>query len=137
MTRHFTLSELTHSAVAAARGIDNNPSPEINARLATLINKLLNPIREMWGAPINVNSGFRCPELNKAVGGAANSQHMRGEAADITAGPPGKNRQLFDMIVAAQKRGEIAFDQLIDEKDYTWLHISHSTGSRNQILHLK
>lgn len=142
MAKYFTKDELTRSDAAAARKIDNTPPPEIAVKLAALANRLLDPVREMWGGPITVNSGFRCPALNKAVKGASTSQHMRGEAADITAGMPEKNRKLFEMIVAAQQRGEIEFDQLIDESGvqkipYTWLHLSYrSNGNRNQILHL-
>ena len=136
MAKHFTIPELTRSSTAYAKKIDNTPPPEMLVRLSALANKLLDPIREMWGAPITVNSGYRCPVLNKTVGGAAGSQHMKGEAADITAGSPVKNKRLFDMIVAAQKQGKISFDQLIDESGYKWLHISYSTKNRNQILHL-
>lgn len=141
MAKHFTKEELIGSTTAVAREIDNTPPPAVLPKLAALANKLLDPVREMWGAPICVNSGYRSPGpkgLNAAVGGAINSQHMRGEAADITAGSPAKNRALFDMIVEAQKRGEISFDQLIDESNYTWLHLSFkAVGNRNQILHLK
>ncbi|MDR2891100.1 MAG: peptidase M15 [Alistipes sp.] len=144
MAKHFTIPELVASDTARARGIDNTPPPAARAKLATLANRLLDPVREMWGAPLVVNSGFRCPVLNRAVGGAVGSQHMAGEAADITAGSPAKNRRLFDMIVAAAGRGEIAFDQLIDESGsgarktpYSWLHISYRAGAnRGQILHL-
>ena len=137
MAKYFTLSELTGSDTARARGIDNTPPPTIAAKLSALANKLLDPIREMWGAPIRVNSGFRCPQLNTAVGGAAGSQHTKGEAADITAGTTADNKKLFDMIVSAAERGEMEFDQLIDESGYTWIHISYrAAGNRRQILHL-
>jgi hypothetical protein len=138
MAKYFTMAELTASDSAKALGIDNTPPSIYGAALSTLANKLLDPVREMWGAPITVNSGYRCPQLNKAVGGVASSRHTKGEAADITAGSPEKNRRLFDMTVAAQSRGELSFDQLIDESDYKWIHISYkSAGNRNQILHLK
>lgn len=137
MAKHFTMAELTASDTARKKGIDNTPPPDIAAKLAALANKLLDPARELWGAPITVNSGFRCPQLNVAIGGAAGSQHMKGEAADITTGTVTGNKLLFDKIVAAQKRGDIAFDQLIDEKNYSWLHVSfRAGGNRNQILHL-
>lgn len=136
MAKYFTLLELTTSGAARKAGIDNTPPPAIAAKLSALANKLLDPVREMWGAPIYVNSGYRCPVLNKTVKGATNSQHMKGEAADITAGSPEKNRRLFDMIVEARGRGKISFDQLIDESDYSWLHISYSASNRNQTLHM-
>ncbi len=136
MAKYFSLAELTASDTARQKGIDNTPPPDAVVKLTALADKLLDPIREMWGAPITVNSGYRCPQLNVAVGGAVASQHLRGEAADITTGTVSGNKQLFDKIVAAQKRGEIAFDQLIDESNYSWLHVSYSAKNRNQILHL-
>jgi uncharacterized protein YcbK (DUF882 family) len=137
MAKHFTMAELTRSDTAIAKGLDNSPGVDATKALRLLIERALDPVREMWGAPLIVNSGFRCPELNKAVGGAASSQHMRGEAADITTGTVAGNKLLFDKMVAAQKRGEISFDQLIDESSYSWLHVSYrAAGNRNQILHL-
>ena len=102
-----------------------------------LIEDLLDPVREGWGQAIAVNSGYRCPALNAAVGGVPTSQHLKGEAADLNAGEPRKNRMLFDKIVEMQKAEKIAFDQLIDEAHYRWVHISYRKGAnRNQILHL-
>ncbi len=133
MSKYFTIEELTRSAVAEARQIDNRPTSPIRLKLEQLIDRCLDPIRECWGGPITVNSGFRCPVLNRAVGGASSSQHMKGEAADITAGSPEENRQLFEMIVS----GDFSFDQLIDESHYAWIHISYADGkNRKQILHL-
>ena len=132
--KYFTIPELTASAKARALGIDNTPPPGVKVKLSTLVNNLLDPIREKWGGPITVNSGYRCPTLNKAVGGVPTSQHLRGEAADITVGSPAKNNQLFKMIVD----GGFDFDQLIDESGHSWVHISYSAGkNRHQILHLK
>ncbi len=131
------MQELTRSNTATQKGIDNTPPSIYGAALSTLANKLLDPIREKWGAPITVNSGFRSPQLNKAVGGVVTSQHCKGEAADITVGSPANNRRLFDMIVKMRDAGEIQFDQLIDEKSYSWLHVSfRAGGNRNNILHL-
>ena len=131
--RYFTINELAASVEAVKRGIENTPPPSVRVKLSGLINNLLDPVRESWGRPIVVNSGYRCPVLNRAVGGVPASQHVKGEAADITAGSPEENRQLFDLIVA----GSFSFDQLIDEKNYRWIHISYSAGgNRNQILHL-
>lgn len=135
--KYFTISELCASDTARARGIDNTPPSGVTLALTTLIEKLLDPIREAWGGPITVNSGYRCQKLNTAVGGVATSQHLQGEAADISVGIPAKNRQLFDRIVELQKAGQIEFDQLIDESNYAWVHISYRQGrNRNQILHL-
>ena len=132
--KYFTIPELTASAKARALGIDNTPPPGVKVKLSNLINNLLDPIREQWGGPITVNSGYRCPKLNNAVDGVPTSQHLRGEAADITVGNPAKNNQLFKMIVD----GGFDFDQLIDESGYSWVHISYSAGkNRRQILHKK
>jgi len=76
--KYFTIPELTASAKARALGIDNTPPPGVKIKLSTLVNNLLDPIREKWGGPITVNSGYRCPTLNKAVGGVPTSQHVRG-----------------------------------------------------------
>ncbi len=135
---YFTIEELCASDTARRRGIDNRPSAAISGKLQTLIEQLLDPIRAVWGSPIAVNSGYRSPKLNAAVGGVSTSQHLWGEAADISVGSPADNKRLFDKIVELQKAGRIAFDQLIDESGYKWIHISYRAGAnRNQILHLK
>ncbi len=136
--KYFTIEELCASDTARRRGIDNRPSAAIAGKLQTLIEQLLDPIRAAWGAPITINSGYRSPKLNAAVGGVSTSQHLKGEAADITVGSTADNKRLFDKIVELQKAGRIAFDQLIDESGYKWIHISYRAGAnRNQILHLK
>lgn len=132
MGRYFNLAEMCQSDTARERGIDNTPPPVVKVRLETLIGRLLDPVREAWGKPLRVTSGFRSPVLNKAVGGVPDSQHVKGEAADITAGSPARNRKLFELV---RKRFE--FDQLIDEQDYSWLHLSYRAGhNRNETLHL-
>lgn len=121
------------SEVALQNNIKNTPDLETIERIDALMEECLDKVREMWGKPIGVNSGYRCYELNKAVGGAKNSQHLRGEAADITTGSKENNRKLFDLIVAS----DIDFDQLIDESGYRWLHISYcKVYNRKQVLHL-
>lgn len=133
MAKYFTLGELCRSDTAIEKRIENTPDFTTIERLNALMDKCLDKVRELWGKPIGVNSGYRSPELNRAVGGAKNSQHLRGEACDITAGCKAYNRRLFDMICASG----IEFDQLIDESDYKWLHISYcKEGNRKQILHL-
>ncbi len=141
MGKYFTIGELVASDTARQQGIDNAPPPDTKRALSCLITNLLDPIRESWGRPINVNSGFRSPTLNRIVGGAASSQHVKGEAADITAGDQATNKQLFDLIVRMNAAGEISFDQLIWEKGDAigprWIHISYkATGNRGQILKL-
>ena len=92
--KYFTIEELTRSTTARQRGIDNTPSQQVIDNLTALVNNVLDPLRQAWGKPIHVNSGYRCPALNKAVGGVPHSQHMLGEAADITAGSRDANCQL-------------------------------------------
>lgn len=136
--KFFSIEELCASDTAERKKIDNTPNADARLRMQRLIEQLLDPIRASWGAPITVNSGYRSPALNRAVGGVATSQHVKGEAADITVRSTADNKRLFDKIVELQKAGRIAFDQLIDESNYAWVHISYRSGkNRNQILHLK
>lgn len=135
--KHFTIEELYRSETARSKHIDNTPPPDILPKLTILVENLLDPVREAWSAPIRINSGYRCPALNKAVGGVATSQHQKGEAADLNAGDPTRNKQLFDRIIQLQKEGRIEFDQLIDEAHYNWVHISYRKGkNRNEVRHL-
>jgi len=137
MAKYFSLAELTRSETALALGIDNTPPSAVALRLELLAARLLDPVRELWGAPLTVNSGYRCAELNRAVGGAARSQHLTGEAADITTGSREGNCRLFAFLVDATTHDGIEFDQLIDERGYSWLHLSYREhGNRRQILHL-
>ena len=126
--KYFSFSEM----IVTNTQLPNIPNWEQIANLQRLINNLLDPIREKWGKPIKVNSGFRSDAVNAAINGAKNSQHKTGEAADITTGNPADNKRLFEMIASSG----LAYDQLIDEKNYQWIHISLSTRNRQQILHL-
>lgn len=132
MGKYFTIDELCKSDTAKKKGINNTPTAEIKQKLDVLIDELLDPVREAWGKPIRVNSGYRCAKLNKAVGGVANSQHMKGEAADLNAGSVTLNKQLFELI-----RTRYEYDQLIDEANYAWVHVSYVRKNRKQVLHLK
>lgn len=130
--KYFSIEELCRSTTADNKGIDNTPSPEIVEKLSALITNVLDPVRELYGGPIKVNSGYRCPALNKAVGGVATSQHQSGEAADITTGMIGSNKALFDLI----RMSDIPYDQLINEKNGQWIHISFGPRNRKQVLYL-
>lgn len=133
MAKYFTIGELCKSETALAKGIANTPDYTTIERMQALMDECLDKVRELWGKPIGVNSGYRSAELNRAVGGAKNSQHLRGEAADITTGCKAHNKRLFEMICASG----IEFDQLIDESGYRWLHISYCKDyNRKQVLHL-
>lgn len=130
--KYFTITELSKSSTAAQKGIDNTPNPDVIKNLESLVEHILDPLREKFGKPITVNSGYRCPALNKAVGGSKTSHHMTGLAADITGGSVARNRILFSLI----QELDLPFDQLIDEKNYKWIHVSFSEKPRKQILHL-
>lgn len=133
--KHFTMNEMTRSATARRKGINNSPSPQVAQSITALVEKILDPLREAWGQPIIVSSGYRCPTLNKLVGGAANSQHTLGQAADIhtVSDKPADNKRLFELI----QRLRLPFDQLIDEYGYNWIHVSYGPRNRRNILHLK
>lgn len=119
--RYFTIEELEHSDTATKYKIDNTSNGETRTNLIKLIELLLDPIRTKWGKPIKVNSGYRCSKLNRMVGGASTSQHLLGEAADITVGSSEENKKLFEMILSMSN---ILFDQLILEDGGKWIHIS-------------
>ena len=130
--KYFNIKELTESATVTAKKLDNTPTEQAEKNLITLVEKVLDPLRELYGKPIIVNSGYRSPEVNKAVKGAKTSQHVLGEAADITAGSKEENKKLFELI-----RDNFEFDQLINENDYSWIHVSYREGRlRKQILKL-
>ena len=114
--KYFSFSEM----IATNTGLENIPNWNQIENIKRLINDLLDPIREKWGKPIKVNSCFRSEAVNLAVNGARNSQHKTGEAADITTGNPADNKRLFDLIASSG----LAYDQLIDDKNYQWIHIS-------------
>lgn len=135
--KYFTIAEMIASTTASAKGISNVPLPEHKANLTTLINKVLDPLREAYGKPIIVTSGYRSPLLNKAVGGVATSQHCKGQAADIVPRNKKDMKRLWDLALQLPD-----FDQLINEKPDkkgvpSWLHISYNENNRKQILTLK
>ena len=119
--KYFTLTELIRSSTAIRHGIDNTPDAETIKRLEALVENVLDPLREAYGKPITVTSGYRCPRLNRAVGGAANSQHIKGEAADITAGSPSENLYIYNLLK------NLPIDQAINERKGSWIHVSYSS----------
>ena len=137
LSKNFTLSELTYSSTANANKVDNTPDRWELDNLKKLCNEVLQPIRDKWDDSIFINSGFRNPIVNRLVKGSTSSQHLKGEAADITVGSKSGNKKLFDMILQMIENEEITVGQLIDEKDYSWIHISLPYKRVNQILHLK
>lgn len=141
LSKNFYLREFVKSPTAARYNIPNNPSPEFILNLQKLCQEVLQPIRDEYKKPIIVNSGYRCPLLNKIVKGAPGSQHLVGAAADIQTVTDTKadNKKLFDIILKMIHDGNITVRQLIDEKDYSWIHISindkYHSYKKNEILH--
>lgn len=133
--KYFTIKELTKSASAIRLGFDNKPNKQQERNLINLVDNILDPLREKYGKPIIVTSGFRSEKLNRAIGGAKTSQHLTGEAADIRTveDTPEENKKLFDL---AQEL-DLPFDQLINEYNYDWIHISYSKKNRKQILNIR
>ena len=131
--KYFTIAALCKSDTADRRGIDNRCKKEHVTNLTALVDNVLDPLREAYGKPIIINSGFRSPALNKAVGGSATSDHMHGRAADITGESPSENKKLFNLV---QSLG-LPFDQLIDEKNFAWVHVSYRSEKENRKQVLK
>lgn len=130
----FTISELIRSDTAIQKRIWNGATKEAEDNLIALVGAVLDPLRKAYGKPIRVTSGYRNKAVNKAVGGVANSQHMKGEAADIDTGSKAENRKLAKLIVELK----LPFDQLIDEANYSWIHVSYKRvgDNRGQILRM-
>jgi len=123
ITMHFTIEELYASKTANDKGINNKPSVREMVNLVYLAAYVLEPLRKAMGKPIIISSGFRCERLNKAVGGVSNSQHMKGQAADIDIqGDMAFGKKIFEYI-----RNHLPFDQLIWEHSKSgtyWVHVS-------------
>lgn len=131
--KYFTIEEMIKSSTAIAKHIDNTPNQTVIDSLTKLIEAVLDPLREWYGKPIKINSGYRCEALNEAVGSKAKkSQHLYGEAADITVGSKTENEKLFNYI-----KDNLPFDQLINESNFSWVHVSYREGRlRKQVLAL-
>ena len=151
LSEHFTLEEFERSQTAARLHIDNKVPAELVPNIKNLCELVLEPLREHFGEPIYISSGYRCPQLNRAVGGVPNSQHMRGEAADITPfglspdpSPVGEGRLVPDSSSpeARRKMREWAewimdncpFDQLLRERSGNsfWIHVSLKRVGHNR-----
>ena len=131
--KYFTIKELCSSHTAKKLGIDNTPSDEIKNNLTYLVESTLDPIREAFGAPIVVTSGYRSPELNKACGGSKTSHHTKGIAVDLDTDD---NAKLWDVII----NSGLQWTQLINENPNednvpSWIHISVDTSNlKNETL---
>ena len=131
LTAHFNLAEFTRSESAKRHGVSNNPTPEHLENIKTLCEFVLEPLRARFGS-INISSGYRSKVLNHYIGGSLRSQHCEGKAADIDQDGMGgvSNKEIFEYI-----KNNLEFDQLINEHDYSWVHVSYNKGkNRRQVL---
>ena len=138
LSKHLSLAEVSRSETAKRKGINNTPSGEHLENFKVLAEKIFEPIREYFGVPIHISSGYRSKALNSAIGGSATSQHCSGEAIDIDMDGSAHgvtNAQVFNYI-----KDNLEFDQLIWEFGTDaapdWVHVSYNNGGkqRKQIL---
>lgn len=125
MILNFTIKELCASCTAKRLGLSNMPSISVSDNLMLLIVNVLQPLRNELKSPIIVSSGYRCPKLNKYIGGVSNSQHIEGKAVDIVV-PSMTVDELFNFI----KKSSVEYDQLIHEG--TWVHLSFNKGNNRR-----
>jgi len=134
LSEHFTLDEFVDSPTAKEKGIANVPNAVQIDAMKNLCLNVLEPVRKYFGKPVRIKSGFRSPALNKAIGGASTSQHMKGEAADIEIAGV-RNDAIFNFIIT-----HLNFDQCIAEKlsmsegSKGWVHVSYSVKNRCDTL---
>ena len=134
ISKHLTLEELTYSATAIKLGIVNVPNQLQVENLKTLALKVFEPVREHFGVPIHISSGYRIMNLNQAIKGSITSQHCKGQAIDIDMqGDKVTNAQIFHWI-----KDNLKYDQLIwefgDKKNPDWVHVSYCSENRQQTL---
>ena len=132
VSKNFLLSEFTNSSTAKRLDIDNEPTKKHLRNLQRTVDFLLQPLRDAVG-PIRISSGYRNPSLNRAIGASRSSQHCKGEALDLQFWEMGKmnNKVIYDWILDSG----IEFDQMINEFDFAWIHISLvKKGNRRQVL---
>jgi zinc D-Ala-D-Ala carboxypeptidase len=132
ISKHISMKEATRSATALRLGLDNTPTEEHLDNMKLLASKIFEPLRSWVGGPIRINSFYRGPELNKAIGGSTKSQHMIGQAVDIDDTYGYKtNAEMFNYI-----RGNLDFDQMIwefgDNKNPDWVHVSYVNPGENR-----
>ena len=129
-TEHFSIAELVKSDTATKCKIDNRPTDgRIVENLTTLMTQVLEPARQQLGVPVIVTSGYRCEKLNKAVGGVATSQHLKGQAADLVCTRREDKERLFEILATMD------IDQLLWEtnsKGTQWIHVSYVSHERNR-----
>lgn len=138
MQKYFKISELCRSAAAERLALNNDPPLWAIRNMECLIETILDPLREAYGAPIIVNSGYRSIPVNNAVGGSKTSQHLKGQAADIR----GRDRRDTLQIWQVATHSNLPFDQIINEKPDSegrplWIHISWSPRPRHEVLTIR
>ena len=132
LTKNFTRQEIERSNTAKRLGISNEMSEKHLANMTKLLDNIIQPLRESLG-PIRISSGYRGQDLNRAIGGSRKSQHCKGQALDIQFWQDGKmmNELIYEYILDSN----IEFDQMINEFDFSWIHISLvGVDNRNQVL---
>ena len=132
LSKNFVLSEITRSNTATRLGISNEPSKKHLANMQVLITELIQPMRDALG-PIRISSGYRSPQLNRAIGGSTKSQHCKGEALDLQFWKDGQmcNQEIYQWVL----KSGLQFDQMINEFDFAWIHISlKKEKNRKQVL---
>jgi len=137
LTDHFNWGEVITSDTAKRLGLKNIPTSEAIENLKALFNNVIEPLRVAYGKPLQINSGYRSPSVNKAVGGVATSQHTTGQACDIEPVQPGYEKDFCLFVIS--KINELPIDQIIiefadKEGRPNWMHISHTSNPRRNIL---
>ena len=131
ISKDFKFSEFTKSDTATRLHINNAiTSWEVRDNIKALVDDVLQPLRDAWGGPLFINSGYRCLELNKAVGGVPTSQHVLGEGADVGCTDPYALAKLV-------KKTRLDFDQMILYPSFVHLSYKREGKNRNQILYNK
>ena len=137
ISKHISYREGVYSTTATRRGIENTPNGEQLDNMELVAEEVFEPLRAYVGGPIKINSFFRCPELNKAIGGSSKSQHCKGQAIDIddTFGRC-TNAEMYHFI-----KEHLDFDQIIwefgDDDNPDWVHVSYVSESDNRNRRLK
>lgn len=139
LSDHFTFNEMTNTSHSSLLIENRSEAAKLNniVCLTRLCCEVLEPLRMSWGKPLKVNSGFRSLKLNTTIKGSKTSQHLLGQAADITAGDHQTNKLLWELARKLALEGKISFGQLILEipKHTSWVHISTPTATkRNEVL---
>lgn len=131
LSKNFDWKEFTKSDTAVRRHIQNEVTTfEVRDNIKALVDNILQPLRDSWGGPLFINSGYRCPELNAAVGGVPTSQHVKGEAADVGCTDP------YALAKLAVKM-KLDFDQMIVYPSFVHFSYRARGGNRREVLYSK